>query len=55
MRYLAENNQLKHQQGLSYSTTALIKLYTATVILQFYQEENSRLHHIWSSETLQNI
>ena len=31
-----DNNLLKYQRGFSYSTTALIKLYTTTAILQFY-------------------
>ena len=38
-----ENNQLKYRRGFSYSTTAIIKLYTTTVILQFYLEESSGL------------
>ena len=50
-----ENNQLKYQRGFSYSTTTIIKLYTNTVILQFYYKESSGLHHIQFSETLRNI
>ena len=49
-----ENNQLKYQRGFSYSTTTIIKLYTNTVILQFYYKESSGLHCIQFSETLRN-
>ena len=31
MRYLIENNQLQHQRGFGYSTTAMVKLHITTV------------------------
>ena len=53
---LVKNNQLKYQREFSYSTTAIITLYTTTtVMLQFNKEESSRLHHIQLYESLQNI
>ena len=44
-----------NQRRLGFSTIAVIAQYTTTAALQFYQKESSRVHHIYLSESLQNI
>ena len=55
MRLSVESNLLKYQRVFCYSTNATRKLYTTIVILQFYEEESSRLYHFWFSETYNKI
>ena len=50
-----ESNHLRHQQEFSYCTNSIIALCTATLILQYYQEQSSEAHCAKFPEILQNI